>query len=205
MHISNLLLSSGVHYCVNAHYKFCTPKAKINRLASKTNCYIQRQSTPIRINFHFLVRALKIQKLHSNLKLKIFFSLGQIARKRFHIKNSHCKKNWATITQNRSIFWVKNLGIFIENLKIFGWVVFAQVLFLGNVNPIFFGFSLPSFVIGLSLTLPKIYCAWAQVDFAQSLLLGCVNPISLSILFPSHAIGLRLPWPNVHCWAALTH
>ena len=39
--------------CVNAYYKFWTPKAKISLLARKANCYKQRQSTPIRINFHF--------------------------------------------------------------------------------------------------------------------------------------------------------
>ena len=60
----------------------------------------------------------------------------------------HCKKNWAAITQNRLIFWIKNLGIHVKNPKIFGWVVFAQVLFLGNVNPIFLGFLFPIWCLG---------------------------------------------------------
>ena len=55
----------------------------------------------------------------------------------------HGKKFLVTITQNGSIFLVKNLGIHVENGKIFGWIVFAQVLFLGNVNPIFLGLIYP--------------------------------------------------------------
>ena len=48
------MLSSGVHNCVNAYYKFWTPKAKISLIASKANCDIQRQSMPLRKNFYLL-------------------------------------------------------------------------------------------------------------------------------------------------------
>ena len=44
------------------------PKLTYLSVTGKANCYIQRQSTPIRINFHLLVCALKIQKLHSRLE-----------------------------------------------------------------------------------------------------------------------------------------
>ena len=49
------------------------PKLTYLPVTGKANCCIQCQSTPIRINFHLLVCALKIQKLHSRLETQIFF------------------------------------------------------------------------------------------------------------------------------------
>ena len=56
--------------------KFETQKPKLTYLSvtGKANCYIQRQLTPIRINFHLLVCALKIQKLRSRFGTKTFFT-----------------------------------------------------------------------------------------------------------------------------------
>ena len=50
------------------------PKLTYLSVTGEANCSIQRQSTPIRINFHLLVCALKTQKLHKRIGTKTFFT-----------------------------------------------------------------------------------------------------------------------------------
>ena len=46
------------------------PKLTYLSVTSKANCYIQRQSTPIRINFHLLVCALKIHTSNNSYEFE---------------------------------------------------------------------------------------------------------------------------------------
>ena len=55
------------------------PKLTYLSVTGRANCYKQCQSTPIRINFHLLVCALKIQKLHSTLEPWFFFHGCEVA------------------------------------------------------------------------------------------------------------------------------